>query len=234
MMKENNIFLYYKNINIAIERWKQNKTEQRKKKHLKKWIKTVASYDSLHYCQCDIGRKNTRTKKTKQKQQNNRTTYFMQAANVTWWTEGGRLQRLLGRATLFDRKWECKSGGVDGVKGAWVWNWEGEGGGGYRFACRHRQTCRYELAIAGKERDWQRELWPLRLWAVPFGSWRGGVQLLSCSYVLIFISWGQWGQLRPNWGQLSLRGWTTTHTHTHKCLNTQIHRDTHRAHCQAI
>lgn len=44
-----------------------------------------------------LGEKNSRTKKTKQK---NRTTYFMQAANVTLRTEvGGRLQRLLGRAT---------------------------------------------------------------------------------------------------------------------------------------
>lgn len=53
--------------------------------------KIVASYDSLRYCQCDIGRKHN--KKT------NRTTYFMQAADITWWTEGGKLQRLLGRAT---------------------------------------------------------------------------------------------------------------------------------------
>lgn len=44
-----------------------------------------------------LGEKNSRTKKTKQK---NRTIYFMQAANVTLRTEvGGRLQRLLGRAT---------------------------------------------------------------------------------------------------------------------------------------
>lgn len=36
----------------------------------------------------------------KKQNKKNRTTYFMQAANVTWRTEvGGRLQRLLGRAT---------------------------------------------------------------------------------------------------------------------------------------
>jgi len=61
--------------------------------------KIVASYDSLRYCQCDIGRKQNKNK-TKQKKPN-RTTYFMQAADVTWWTEGGKLQRLLGwRKTL--------------------------------------------------------------------------------------------------------------------------------------
>lgn len=37
--------------------------------------KIVASYDPLHYCQCDIGRKQ------KQKQ-TNRTTYLMQAADL--------------------------------------------------------------------------------------------------------------------------------------------------------
>lgn len=28
----------------------------------------------------------------------------MQAADVTWWTEGGKLQRLLGRTTLVQQE----------------------------------------------------------------------------------------------------------------------------------
>lgn len=55
--------------------------------------KIVASYDSLRYCQCDIGRKQN---KKKNKKNTKRTTYFMQAADVTG---GEKLQRLLGKAT---------------------------------------------------------------------------------------------------------------------------------------
>lgn len=40
----------------------------------------------------------------KTKKQTNRTTYFMQAADVAWWTEGGKLQRLLGRATCVQQE----------------------------------------------------------------------------------------------------------------------------------
>lgn len=97
--------LYYKNINIAIER-KQTKT-----KHLK-MNKIVASYDSLRYCQCDIGRK--------QNEKTNRTTYFMQAADVTRRTGRGKIAKTSGKS------YKCSTGS-ESVK---VESWKGvcEGG----------------------------------------------------------------------------------------------------------
>lgn len=79
--------------------------------------KIVANYDSLHYCQCDIGRK--------QIEEINRTTYFLQTADVTGCNERER-----------QKERESESGGSVAT--------------GMHAGFRHK--VRFKLAITGGEK----------------------------------------------------------------------------------
>ena len=132
---------------------------------------------------------NVTSGENKKQKTKNRTTYFMQAADVTWWTESVELLRLQGRATCVQQevRGKLRCGGSDW--GTLKSGTRGSGRGGYTFACWHRHTYRYKLAIASEARCWRCKLSPLRLWAVPFGIWRKGwgvpisVMALCCGFL---------------------------------------------------
>lgn len=228
MKKKQQHTLHYKNINITIKRWKQKQT-----KTISKINKIVASYDSLHYCQCDIGRK----QKTNKKQNN----LFHANSWHNMVDRGRKLQRLLGRRrTVIGTRVQqevCKRRGkvrcVRGEEHGGGLGLElrgGVGNGGVRGnaytctqLCASWRTCT-KLAISDKK--WGgglvSALWPLRLWAVPFGSWKDS-QLVSWCYVVAFYGLRSVGLAGAKLGPVvfadTLKGWTHKqrglHTHTY-------------------
>lgn len=100
------------------------------------------------------------TKQTNNKKKTYKNTHnnlFHASSCVTWWVKRRKLQRLVGERYTFltgsehvniETNWGVK-GWVRGSKGLSL-ELRREI---YRYACWHRHTCRYELAIASRERE---------------------------------------------------------------------------------